>query len=120
MTEAALDSATVESLLESTGGDREFVAELFETYLAEATGLMDGIIAAQAAQDFAALRAAAHTLKSTSASLGALTLSRSCRELEEAGRVGVAPPGDLVAMAKAQLAAAQSEMARFIAEGSGA
>jgi HPt (histidine-containing phosphotransfer) domain-containing protein len=47
---------------------------------------MDGLLAAATAQDCAAIIRPAHTLKSTSASLGAMRLSTICRAIEEAGR----------------------------------
>ena len=47
------------------------------------------ILAAAAAGEAAALVRPAHTLKSSSASLGAMRLSAIARAIEEAGRTGV-------------------------------
>ena len=69
----ALDPDTVASLLESVGGDEEFLGELFSAFAAEAPSLLQTVEQAAAAGDAESLRHAAHTLKSTSASLGALT-----------------------------------------------
>ena len=116
MTEPALDSETVAELLESTGGDREFLVELFGTFADEAPALMQTIELSVASGDFTALRGAAHTLKSTSASLGALTLSAVSRELEEAGRSATSPDLASVAHARTLLTQALNEMSNFEAE----
>jgi len=88
MSRPPLDPDTLAALLDSVGGDREFLAELFDTFTAEAPALLAAIEGGVAAGDAAALRHAAHTLKSTSASLGALPLSDLSKELEQAGRTG--------------------------------
>lgn len=69
------------------------VAGLFEASLAS---LLPQLDAAEAAGDLAAVRHVAHTLKSSSASLGALALSRCCAETER--QVREAPPADLAAL----------------------
>lgn len=117
MTRSSLDPDTVSSLLESVGGDREFVAELFATFAEEAPQLMETIAAGMVSADFGELRRAAHTLKSTSASLGALRLSEVSRELEEAGRTESRPDASRVAEARELLSETLSEMSDF-AQGS--
>jgi HPt (histidine-containing phosphotransfer) domain-containing protein len=81
-----LDQAVLADLRASVGDDQEFMVELVETYVTEGTANMDSLLAAAAAQDCAAIVRPAHTLKSTSASLGAMRLSAICRGIEEAGR----------------------------------
>ena len=93
MPDAPIDTAAFDELLETVGGDREFLAELIETYLSDSPGLFAELRAAIAAGDAAAARRAAHTLKSTSASFGATDLSAQCREIEAA-----AAAGDLVGL----------------------
>lgn len=89
MTETAvLDRAALDGLLESVGGDQDFLAELIDTYLADAPSLIAAMRDAAAAGDSEALRRGAHSLKSNSASFGAETLARLSRELEELGRSG--------------------------------
>lgn len=81
-----LDHGVVAELRQSTGDDEAFVLELIGDYIAEATGQLDGMAAAIATGDVAGIVRAAHTLKSTSASVGAMRLAGICRSLEEAGR----------------------------------
>lgn len=84
MPDDPIDEATLDDLLATLGGDEAFLAELIGSYLADSPPLLDAMRAAAAAGDVVALRRAAHTLKSTSASLGALRLSGVCREVEGA------------------------------------
>jgi len=81
-----LDNAVLADLRASVGDDQEFMVELVETYVTEGSTNMDSLLAAAAAGDCAAIVRPAHTLKSTSASLGAMRLSGICRAIEQAGR----------------------------------
>lgn len=91
-----LDDAVIAELRESTGDDEEFIRELVDAYIGEATGYLDAMTAAAAAGDPEAMVRPAHTLKSASATMGAMRLAAICRGLEEAGRDGRtdAPTGD--------------------------
>jgi HPt (histidine-containing phosphotransfer) domain-containing protein len=84
-----LDEAVLAELRTATGGDDAFIRELVETYVTEGAENMEGMLAAAAAGDPAAIVRPAHTLKSSSASLGAMRLSAIARAIEEAGRTGV-------------------------------
>jgi HPt (histidine-containing phosphotransfer) domain-containing protein len=83
-----LETGVLAELLESTGDDVEFVRELLDTYLAETPEHMAAIRQAIEAVDAAALVRPAHTLKSSSATLGGMRMSAIGRELEMAGRSG--------------------------------
>jgi FOG: HPt domain len=83
-----LDDAVLAELRESTGGDDDFVRELVDAYVGEATGYLDAMTAAAAAADAAAIVRPSHTLKSSSATMGAMRLSAICRGIEEAARAG--------------------------------
>jgi HPt (histidine-containing phosphotransfer) domain-containing protein len=83
-----LDTAVLDELGESVGGDRGFVVELIETFLTESAGQVDAVEAAVASDDAAAVVRPAHTLKSSSATLGAQRLVAAARALEMAGRSG--------------------------------
>ena len=83
-----LDDAVLDELRESTGGDEDFVRELAEAYVSEATGYLGAMTDAVTAGDIAAIVRPAHTLKSSSATLGAMRLAGISRGIEEAGRAG--------------------------------
>ncbi len=68
--------------------DDQFGVELAEAYLADGVVQLEAIEAAVAAGDAGALVRPAHTLKSSSATVGALRLAEASRRLEHAGRAG--------------------------------
>jgi len=81
-----IDHGVIDELRAATGDDQAFIVELVETYVSEGAASMDSLAAAAEAGDCAAIVRPAHSLKSTSASLGAMRLSAICRSIEEAGR----------------------------------
>jgi HPt (histidine-containing phosphotransfer) domain-containing protein len=81
----AVDHRVLAALSQATGDDPAFLAELIDTYLSDAPDLLVAMRDALAAREDAGLRRAAHTLKSTSAMLGAHRLADLCRHLEDAG-----------------------------------
>jgi two-component system sensor histidine kinase/response regulator len=94
-----LDVAVLAAVRGSVGGDDAFVLDLVETYLADGTEQIAAITAAVAAGDAAALVRPAHTLKSSSFTVGAMRLGELARSLEQDGRRGVL--GDAAAEADA-------------------
>ena len=80
----AVDHEVLAALSQATGDDPAFLAELIDTYLADAPDLLVAMRDALEAREAAGLRRAAHTLKSTSAMLGASRLADLCRHLEDA------------------------------------
>ena len=84
-----IDRAALDDLLETTGRDPAFLAVLIDTYLDDSVGLLAAIRRAITDADAAAVRRAAHSLKSNSASFGARTLVSMCQELEQLARVGI-------------------------------
>ena len=96
---ATLDPVVIDELLASVGGDHAFVVELINAYLSDAPIQLRAIDEATAAGDADALVRPAHTLKSSSATLGLSRLAAAARELEMAGRSGAldATVGEAVA-----------------------
>ncbi len=86
--EPILDEAVLAELKATTGDDPAFVRELVDSYLAEAPAQIEGIAAAITGSDAAALVRPAHTLKSSSATVGAMRLATVARRLEITGRSG--------------------------------
>jgi HPt (histidine-containing phosphotransfer) domain-containing protein len=81
-----LDVGVLDALREAVGGDRGFVADLVQTYLADATEQLTQIDTAVAARDARALVRPAHTLKSASLTVGAVRLGELARTLEQRAR----------------------------------
>jgi signal transduction histidine kinase/CheY-like chemotaxis protein len=95
------------SVLREDLGDPDAVRQVVMAFLDRMPLVLAQLGDAAARQDHAAILSAAHSLKGTSATLGALTLSEQCAELERVARAGVlwAIPSKLAAvMAEAETA----------------
>jgi HPt (histidine-containing phosphotransfer) domain-containing protein len=91
----AIDRDVLDDLEHSVGDDRAFLRELVETYLEDAPRLIATVRSGIISGDVESTNRAAHTLKSTSASLGAMTLSAMARELQTMTAVETTEPSDL-------------------------
>ena len=83
-TQTIIDRDTINELKTQLGAD--FVVELIDTYNCDIDQLIDQMRQALAANDAVLFGRLAHTIKSSSASLGALPLSKQARELEILGK----------------------------------
>ena len=93
-----LDETALGNLREMTGDDPAFLAEIIDTYVADAGDLLATMRQAFRVGDAPELRRAAHSLKSNSATLGATELAALCQALEEQARSGAMDrAGDLLA-----------------------
>jgi CheY-like chemotaxis protein/HPt (histidine-containing phosphotransfer) domain-containing protein len=80
---ACIDRGVLQSLQDlQIEGEPSIVRQVVETYLADAVPLISQLKQALSDNDGAVLQRAAHTLKSSSANVGALGLSEISRELE--------------------------------------
>ena len=92
---AVLNAAVLDDLRDVLGGEVDWIIAL---YLEDAPRLIAQLERAVVGNDPIALRVAAHTLKSSSANVGATTLSEAARDLEHGARDGtLAKPEALVA-----------------------
>ncbi|MGB3691512.1 MAG: response regulator [Spirulinaceae cyanobacterium] len=82
----AINLKQLQDTFEALDCDTQECLELVETYLEEATEQVEYIEQAVKQQEATALENAAHLLKSSSATLGALKLSQLCQDLEMMGR----------------------------------
>ncbi len=83
-----LDPTALANLWDMAEGDREFMADLIETFLRTAPQRLADMRQAVERGDAAALAMAAHSLKSNCAAFGAQTLTGICLELERMGKAG--------------------------------
>jgi PAS domain S-box-containing protein len=86
----AIDPQVLHNLREYDDEDDPFVNILIQDYLADTPQKIAQIQRAIKTQDIQGLKEVSHTLKSSSAQLGAITFSELCKELEYMGRVGMA------------------------------
>ena len=88
---SVLDIETLRAIQEMAGdGDSDFLLEMVSCYLDESLERLEVIRLAIAQHNPIALYQAAHSLKSISASLGAVHLVRFCQAIELLGRTGSA------------------------------
>jgi len=83
----ALDRGVLHGLREDLG-DAAVVRQVLSAFVDRAPGVLAEMKGAAARRDGRALAATAHTLKGTSATLGALPLSEACAALERAAGAG--------------------------------
>jgi len=86
MAETLIDTAVLDQLIATT--DAAFVEELLSAFLDDSPQLIAALRQALAEDNAEAFRRAAHSLKSNSASFGALNLSELAKELEMIGKTG--------------------------------
>ncbi|ACC80931.1 PAS domain S-box protein [Nostoc punctiforme] len=81
-----IDAKILQSLRDIVRGDRVVFAELIKCYLTETLRLVQDISTAIATRDAQTIWKAAHQLKSSSGSIGAIALAQLCKVLEAQGR----------------------------------
>ena len=85
----AVDFSVIKSLRELAGDDDPgFVPDMIGLFLGDTPSRLEEMRHALDTDDAEALERAAHSLKSSSANLGANRFSEMCRRLEESGRTG--------------------------------
>jgi HPt (histidine-containing phosphotransfer) domain-containing protein len=107
MNEHPIDQAVYSELQTTTGV--EFVAELVDTFLEEAPGMLAELRSARADGNAERFRRAAHSLKSNANTFGAVSLAAQARALELKG-LDAEPARD-----EAALAALEAEHTRTAA-----
>lgn len=86
---AIIDVRVIKSLRDMAGVNADkILTQIVDNYLEDAPQLLQQIREAVVSADSEALRIAAHTLRSSSANLGAIVFSQLCKELEALGRQG--------------------------------
>ncbi len=111
----SFDPTVLQELRASVGGDDGFITELINTYRADSGGQLDAIEAAITGSDPAALVRPAHSLKSSSASVGAQKLSEICRGLELDARSGLIADGARLAALRSEWSEVGEALERFAA-----
>ena len=84
-----IDKMVLDGIRELEGtGNRGFFERVIKLYLSGAPGLVEGVLAGAEKGDMDSLLRAVHTLKSSSANVGAVGLSDLCRKIEGKVRAG--------------------------------
>ncbi len=87
---APVDFKVLENIMRMQNqGMPDLLSKLIRLYLENSPKYLKQMREALIARDAAAVEVSAHTLKSSSAALGAMGLMQLCKELEEMGRFGL-------------------------------
>jgi signal transduction histidine kinase/CheY-like chemotaxis protein/HPt (histidine-containing phosphotransfer) domain-containing protein len=110
----ALDVAVLKRLV---GDDPAILHDFLSDYARTAAQAVDEVRTAAAAKDLAQVAATAHKLKSSSRSVGALSLGDLCAELENAGKRNDGPAVERgVAQLETLFTSVEVELARLLSE----
>ena len=110
-TESLIDDSTLEDLRSmQRPGRPSLLSKVIERYLESSPPLIAAIHAALEADSPESLRQAAHSLKASSAALGAVQMSRLCGELEMLARANTTEGGKEFAAPLAELFDATSAL----------
>ncbi len=108
----AIDASIIGDLLDTMGGE---FGDLVRVYLEDAPQRIAAIETAAASGDAAAQVAPAHTLKSSSANIGATALSELARGIEHAARAGVPTgPAEIAAGIRPEYERVAAELSRLL------
>jgi signal transduction histidine kinase/CheY-like chemotaxis protein/HPt (histidine-containing phosphotransfer) domain-containing protein len=115
--DAVLDKAILGELRDLLGSE---VDHIIRVYLEDAPRLVAQLERAAVANDPIALRVAAHSLKSSSANVGAMPLSVAARELEHAARDGtLTQPASAVAKIVGEFSKTRAALQAILASSAG-
>jgi len=115
--QSALDANIVQDLLDTMGDE---FGDLVRVYLEDAPERLRELDAAAADNDASAQVSPAHTLKSSSANIGAVGLSDYARHIEHAARTGVVtPPADLTRGIRGEYERVSAELRALLERGAG-
>ena len=113
MGNTAIDIGTFQQLNADLG--EEFISELVATYCTETPELIVSLQKAFQDLDSETFRRAAHSIKSSSASLGAMRLSEQARQLEMIGKSGdLAEAAGLLENFQAEYVLVQNELMELV------
>jgi HPt (histidine-containing phosphotransfer) domain-containing protein len=113
-----LDTSVLAALSDSVGGDDAFVADLVETYLSDGAVQLAAIDEAVRSSEAEALVRPAHTLKSSSRTVGANRLGELSRQIEMLGRSGsTTAAGELAAEARTEWTGVEAALRAWLSDG---
>lgn len=114
-----LDAESLDRLRElDPSGTSHLLQRVFQAFESSLARLSPALEEARAAADLNGIRQVAHTLKSSSASIGALRLAQLCAEIERMIRQGD-PDRDVLTMRVGQMQAETAVVLRVVAQLSG-
>lgn len=115
---SVIDPQAIENLRALNPGDNdEFLREIAGIFLEDTPQRIAELDQGLVSGDQAKFTRAAHSIKGSSANLGAMALRSAAEKLEHKARTaGLADVGDLVSQVKAQFDRARAELAALVAK----
>ncbi len=112
-----IDQQAIENLRALNPGDNdEFLREIVAIYLEDTPQRLAELDQSLAAGDVSKFTRAAHSIKGSSANLGASTVRAAAEKLEhQSGKQGLADVAGLMAEVKAEFARAHAELSKLLA-----
>lgn len=99
-------------------GSGDLLTKIINIYLEKSTSLREEIVQGASLQDNELLHTSAHSLKSSSASVGAMRIFDICSDLEAKGKAGdFSHVNELVETLNEELATATAELRSYLVEG---
>lgn len=113
---SALDEQVINAIRKMAGtAAPDLIKQLIESYLLEAPAMLTSIYQAMETKDCVAMYKAAHSLRSSSANLGAIHVARVCEIVEEKGRAETTLElHEYKPLLEANYNAAQAEFMRYL------
>ena len=114
--DAVLDPQAIERLRElDPGGRSKLLSRVANAFGTSVARLLPQMRTALAASDLSAIRHVAHTLKSSSASIGAVKLSQLCADIEAMSRAGSSEGlADAIAAFDSEITVVQGALDRIL------
>jgi HPt (histidine-containing phosphotransfer) domain-containing protein len=109
-----IERAILDKLRQLVGGDEADLRELIESFLDEAPGLMESLLASRSGPDFNSMRRSAHSLKSNARDMGALDFAGVCGRIEQNSASGIVPAPAEFDLASRLFDEASGELRRII------
>ena len=114
--ESAVDFSVLESICEMAGEEADFlIEEMITSYLADTESRLKAIAEAINLADAVTIEQAAHSMKSSSANLGAVKLAQLCEQLEQLGRGKIIENTQpILSNAKSEFHQVQQDLSSFL------
>ena len=110
-----IDPQTIENLRQLNPGDHdEFLREIVGIYFEDTPRRIVELEQSMASGDQAKFTRAAHSVKGSSANVGAMAVRAVAEQLEQKSKQGLGDVTELVAALKSELARAQAEFAKLL------
>ena len=83
--DCVIDSTAIDQIMDLSGDDVGFLGDMIDLFLSDSAAQYDSIVSLLQREDHATAAKVAHSLKSSSRTLGAVQLGNTCQHIETLG-----------------------------------